>query len=402
MNSFEAPLYFDETDSYTFLNIKPVPRIEAVNIEDGLGRILAEDFMAVKNIPPFNRATMDGYAVKAIDTAGTSGDNPRIFDCIDYLYAGGISKKSISGGECIQITTGAKMPAGSDAVVITEDTCVENGRLKIYKPVYYGNNMISEGEDVKKGHIILKRDNFLTPARIGLFPSQGIQQVVVYEKPRVAIISNGEELVTLGETLKDGQIYDVNSFTISAIVKENGCLPLKFGIVGDNPQKIKSILDEALKVADLVLISGGSSGGDKDFLFEILQKLGKNQSYKTRTKTGKSGTFVIAGGKPVLSTPGFPFSCLLNAYTLLVPALRKMAHMPLDRNIVINAKLGQRVEADKVSGRFIPVKIDGTRVTPVNNGGKEITGMARADGYIMLNEETTVIEEGVTVPVILF
>jgi molybdopterin molybdotransferase len=403
MNIFEVPSSYNEADSYTFINIKPVMRIEAVNLEDSLNRVLAEDFTAVKNIPAFSRATMDGYAVMAKDTAGVSQDNPKISEIIDYLYAGGVSKKYLSCGECIQITTGAKIPGGADAVVMTENTGIENGRLCIYKPVNYGENIEVEGEDVKKGHIILKAGAFLTPARIGILAAQGIQQVKVYEKPKVAIISNGEELTELNGILKDGQIYDINSFTVSAIVKENGCLPIKFGIVGDNPQQIKSIIEEALKVADFVFISGGSSHGEKDFLYEILQKFGKIPSYKIKAGEGKSGIFVIAGGKPILGTPGFPSSCLINAYVLLMPALRKIASLPFNREIVINAKLGETVEtAGVVSGRFLPVRIEGNKAMPVIYGRKGITGIAKADGYVLLNEEATVLEEGMTVAVNLF
>jgi molybdopterin molybdotransferase len=402
MNSFEALLSFNEADSYTFINIKPINRTEIINIEDSLNRVLAEDVIALKSIPIFSRATMDGYAVKARDTAGLSKESPKIFDIVDFLYAGGVSKKNLASGECIQITTGAKMPRGADAVVMKEDTGIENGRLNIYKPVNYGENVALEGEDTKKGRILLNHGTYLTPARIGLVAGQGIQQIKVYEKPKVAIISNGEELTELGDILKDGQIYDVNSFSVSAIVKENGCTPLKFGIVGDNPQKIKSIVDEALKVTDVVFISGGSSHGDKDFLYEILQKFGKVPPYKIKAGSGKSGIFVITDGKPVLGTPGFPASCLINAYVLLVPALRKIARFPYDMNKIINVRLSEKVEPANINGRFLPVKIDGDKAIPVINGRREITSIARADGYILINEEATVLEEGMTVAVVLF
>ena len=403
MSIFETPPSYNEADSYVYATIKPVLRTECVNLEDSLHRVLAEDITALKSIPPFSRSVMDGYAVKAKDTAAVLPDAPKIFEIIDYLYAGGVSKKYVSANECVHITTGAKIPDGADAVVITEDTGVENGRLCIYKAVNYGDNIEAEGQDIKKGRLLLKQGTFLSPAKIGLIATQGISGVKVYEKPKIAIISNGEELAGVEDILKDGQIYDINSFSIGAIVNENGCLPLKFGIVGDNPQQIKSIIDEALKVSDFVFISGGSSKGDKDYLYEILQKLGRIPSFKTRQGNGKSGIFVMAEGKPILGTPGFPSSCLINAYVLLVPALRKMAQLPYICNISITVKMSGSIDVSKnITGRFLPVKIEGERAFPVVTDNKGLINIAKADGYIILDDETATIEEGAAVSVNLF
>ncbi|MDD4924612.1 MAG: molybdopterin molybdotransferase MoeA [Dehalococcoidales bacterium] len=403
MSIFECPSYYNEVDSYVYAAIKPVLRTECLNLEDSLHRVLAEDITTLKSIPPFSRALMDGYAVKAKDTVGASPDSPKIFEIIDYLYAGGVSKKYISANECVHITTGAKIPDGADAVVMTENTGIENGRLCIYKPVNYGDNIEAEGQDIKKGRVLLKQGTALNPSRTGLIASQGISNVKVYEKPKIAIISNGEELAAADDILKDGQIYDVNSFMIGAIVKENGCLPLKFGIVGDNPQQIKALIDEALKVSDFVFISGGSSKGDRDFLFEILQKLGRVPSFKTKPENAKSGIFVISEGKPVLGTPGFPTSCLINAYVLLVPALRKMAQLPYHFNKSLDVKMSEDIDVAKsITGCFLPVKIEGERAFPVVNDNKGLINIAKADGYIILNEEIATIEAGSEVSVTLF
>ena len=403
MNMFECPPYYNEADSYVYNAIKPILRIECVSLDNSLHRILAEDITAMKSIPPFNRALMDGYAVKAKDTVGASADSPKVFEIIDYLYAGGVSKKYVSNNECVHITTGAKIPDGADAVIMSEDTGAENGRLCIYKSINYAENIESEGQDIKKGRILLKQGTFLNPSRIGLIAGQGISKIKVYEQPKIAIISNGEELAGVEDFLKDGQIYDVNSFSIGAAVKENGCVPMNFGIVGDNPQKIKAVIDEALKVSDFVFISGGSSKGDKDFLYEILQKYGRVPSFKTKSGNGKSGIFVITEGKPILGTPGFPVSCLINAYLLLIPALRKMAQLPDRGNITVNLKMSETIEvAENITGRFLAVKIEGERAFPVINDTKGLIGIARADGYIVLDEETAAIEEGTAVSVNLF
>jgi molybdopterin biosynthesis enzyme len=178
---------------------------------------------------------------------------------------------------------------------------------------------------------------------------------------------------------------------------------MKFGIVGDNPQKIKGVIDEALKVSDFVFISGGSSKGDKDFLYEILQKFGRVPSFKTKSGNGKSGIFVITEGKPILGTPGFPVSCLINAYVLLIPALRKMAQLPCQGNITVSLKISETVDiAKSATGRFLAVKIEGEKAFPVINDNKGLIDIARADGYIILDEETATLEEGTAVSVNLF
>ncbi|MFA5629231.1 MAG: gephyrin-like molybdotransferase Glp [Dehalococcoidales bacterium] len=403
MSFWDTPTCYDEADSYVYAAIKPILRTETINLEDSLYRILAEEITAAKSIPPFNRATMDGYAVRAKDTVRTSPEEPKIFEIIDYVYAGSVSKKNICANECAQITTGARVPDGADAVVMTENTGVENGRLCIYKPISYGENIEFEGQDKKRGRQLLKQGTLITPSAIGLIAGQGLSKVKVYEKPKVAVISNGEELVGIDDIVKDGQIYDVNSSVIASIIKENGCLPLKFGIVGDNPQQIKAIIEEALKVADFVFVSGGTSKGDKDYLTEILQKLGKVPSLKIKGRNIKSGLLVIADGKPVLSTPGFPVSCLINAYILLVPALRKMAQIPPVCTKTFIAKMGDSVDiADSARGRFLAVKIEGSAAFPVELTNKGLVDIAGADGYIVLDSETATLQKDATVSVNLF
>ncbi|HAS04834.1 MAG TPA: hypothetical protein DCR71_03625 [Dehalococcoidia bacterium] len=403
MNFFETPPCYNEADSYVYAAIKPVLRTESVNLDASLHRVLAEDITALKSIPPFSRALKDGYAVKAKNTAGIFSDNPKIFEIIDYLYAGGVSKKYVSENECVSITTGAKIPDGADAVVEIEKTGIENGRLCIYESIGYGVNIESEGQEIKKGKILLKHGTLLNPSRIGLLASQGISNVKVFEKPKVAIISNGEELNGIDDILKDGQIYDINSYTVASIIEENGCLPLKFGIVGDNSSQIRYVIEEALKVSDFVFISGGSSKGDKDFLTEILQKLGRIPSFKIKQSNGKSGIFVLSEGKPILGTPGFPSSCLINAYVLLVPALRKMTQIPCIYNMNFTAKLSENIDvSSNVTGRFLPVKIEGDRAFPLASDNKGLVNIAKADGYVILDDGTATIVEGAAVYVNLF
>lgn len=397
MKLFGKPLPFEEADSLIAKNIKPITRVEIVSIDNSLARVLAEDIVATQSIPPFDRATVDGYAVKTRDTFGLSRQNPKILNLVDVLYAGSISGKKLAAGECIQIATGAKMPQGADAVVMIEDTNKEKDKVRIHRSVYPGANIAPKGEDIKKGELVLKQGSVLDPAKMGMLASQGMQQVRVYEKPRVAIISTGDELSEAGKRLKPGQIYDINSHTINSVVKENGCRPLKFGIIGDDPQQIRATIEEAIK-ADLVVISGGSSFGERDFISDILQKMGKVLSQGVQKKLNM---FALVSGKPVLGMPGYPTSCLINAYLFLAPALRKMAHLPPKRSTTVNARLSENIQVSTKRRHFMLVRVDGDNAIPIFKDWGAITSIAKADGYIVI-ENTDALEKGELVTVTLF
>jgi molybdenum cofactor synthesis domain-containing protein len=401
MKPFGALIPFEEAKRLIDANIEPIPRTQRVSINDSLNRVLAEDVVATRSTPPFNRAAMDGYAVKAKDTFGVSRQNPKLLNIVDVLYAGSVPKKKLAAGECIQIATGAMMPPGADAVVMIEDVTQENDQVKIFHPVYPNANTASKGEDIKKGELILKQGIILGPAKIGVLASQGMRRVKVYEKPRVAIIPTGEEIGEVGKRLSRGQVYDINSYTLSAMVKESGCLAIKFNIVSDEIDQIKATICEGLK-NDLVIISGGSSVGERDLLFGILQKWGQVIFHGIQIKPGKPTMFALVEGLPVLGMPGYPTSCLINAYLLLEPALRKMAHLPPKRELIINAKLSERVPSSVGRRQFLPVKITSGSAMPIFKKSGSITSTAQADGYIVVAENTDILEKGEPVKVTLF
>ena len=401
MRPFGTLLSFEEAQRIIDANIEPITRVETINIDDCLNRTLANDVIATRNTPPFDRAAVDGYALKSRDTFGVSRQNPKTFDIVDVLYAGSISKKRLGTGECIQIATEAKMPQGADAVVMIEDVSQEDRRIKVIKSVYPKANVAPKGEDIRKGELMLKEGSILDPANIGVLASQGISLVSVYQKPKIAVIPTGEEIGEVGKSLKQVQIYDINSHTISAVVDENGCLPIRFNIIGDNTQEISATLDKAIKT-DLVVLTGGSSVGEKDLLFGILEKLGDVLFHGIQIKPGKPTMFAIVRGKPVLGMPGYPTSCLMNAYILLIPALRKMAHLPPKRRLTIDAILGERVPGSVGRRQFLPVKVEENKAIPIFKESGAITGTAKADGYIIVNENIDILEKGESVTVTLF
>jgi len=398
---FGALLSFEEAKRVIDDNIKPIARVETINIDDASGRVLAEDIVATLSIPPFDRAAMDGYAVKAKDTFNSSQLNPKVLNLIGELQAGEVPVKTVNAGQCIQIATGAVMPKGGDAVVMVEDTEVENGRVKVFKSVYPKANMAQKGEDIKKGERVLRHGFVLDPGKIGVFASQGINQIKVYEKPKVAILPTGEEVVEVGKRLKPGQVYDINSHTITSVVKANGGIPFRVGIAADDIERIKSTIAEALK-SDLVVISGGSSVGERDLLIDVLQGWGEILFHGIQVKPGKPTIFAMIQGKPLMGMPGYPTSCLINTYLFLLPAIRKMAHLPTRIGETVEARLSRRVPGSVGRRQFLTVKIEGSEAVPVFKESGAITSIAEADGYIEIAENIDLLEKGEPVTVTLF
>jgi len=398
---FGALLPFEEAKRVVETNIKPITRVETLNIDDASGRVLAEDIVAALSIPPFDRAAMDGYAVKAKDTFNSGQFNPKVLELVGELHAGETPKKRVNTGQCIQIATGAMMPRGADAVVMVEDTEAENSRVKVFKSAYPKANVGQKGEDIREGEPVLRRGSVLDAGKIGVLASQGVNQTKVYEKPKVAILPTGEEVAEIGQTLRQGQVYDINSHTIASVVKANGGVPYRVGISGDEFEELKSTIAEALK-SDLVVISGGSSVGERDLLIDVLQDWGEVLFHGIQIKPGKPTIFAILQGKPLFGMPGYPTSCLINTYLLLLPAVRKMAHLPPRTGETVEARLSRRVPGSVGRRQFLTVKIEGSEAVPVFKESGAITSIAEADGYIEIAENIDLLEKGEPVTVTLF
>ena len=401
MKPFGALLPFEEAKRLVEENIEPLTRVETVSISDASGRVMAEDVFAKLNIPPFDRAAMDGYAVKAKDTFNSGQFNPSVLNLVGEVHAGEVPDKRINAGECIQIATGAMMPAGADAVVMVEDTEAEDGSVKVFKSSYPGANIGRKGEDIKKGISIVREGFVLEPGRVGVLASQGISQVEVYEKPKVAVLPTGEEVVEVGKKLKRGQVYDINSHTISSVVKQNGGIPVRIGIAGDSLEELKPTISQALK-SDLVVLSGGSSVGERDLLVDVLQDWGEILFHGIQVRPGKPTLFAMVQGKPLMGMPGYPTSCLINTYLFILPAVREMAHLPPRKGETVQATLSRRVPGSVGRKQFLTVKIDGDEAVPVFKESGAITSVAEADGYIEIAQNIDILEKGEPVTVTLF
>ncbi|MDO8717342.1 MAG: molybdopterin-binding protein [Dehalococcoidales bacterium] len=392
---------YNKARSIAAVNISLLTRVESVAIDEASGRVLAETVVAGLNVPSFDRAAMDGYAVRAKDTLDSTRQNPKILKLVGELHAGDTPKTPVKAGECLQVATGAVMPRGSDAVVQVEDIEVNNGVVKVFKPVSAGANISPQGEDIKEGDIILKADAILNAGKIGALAALGLTKCRVYAKPVVAILSSGEEVAAPGKKLRPGNIYDVNSHTIASVVSGSGGIPLISGIVGDNLEDIKARIGEALK-SDLVVISGGSSVGKKDLLVDALDNWGEVLFHGIKVKPGAPILFALVQGKPLFGMPGPPASCLIQSLLFLGPAVRKMARLPPQPSRTVAAKLECRVSGIVGRRQFLPVIIKGNEAVPVFKKSGTITSVAGADGYIEIPEDVAMWDKGETVSVTLF
>jgi molybdenum cofactor synthesis domain-containing protein len=401
MRPFGSLISYQKAKEVVDSHIQPITRTELVPIDDAVNRVLAEDLVAKMNVPPFNRASMDGYAVKAKDTFGAGQFKPKLLKIVGEIHAGEKSTNKIKTGECLQISTGAMMPDGADAVMMVEDTEREGNEVKIFKSVTPGSNIGKMGEDIKEGTVVLKVNVLLDAGKVGVLASQGLSRVKVYQKPKIAIIPTGEEVVQAGKKLLPGQLYDINSHTIAALVSASGGTPVKIGIAGDKVEELRAAVEEALK-SDIVVLSGGSSVGERDLLVDVIEGWGEILFHGVQVKPGKPTIFAMIEDKPLLGMPGYPTSCLINSYLFLAPAIRKMAHLPPRRLETVKAKLSRSVPGSTGRRQFLTVKLVGDEAVSVFKESGTITSIANADGYIEIPENIDLLEKGTIVTVTLF
>jgi len=401
MTPFKELISYEEALKRILISAKPINRTEHVPIGKALNRVLAEDIIANMSVPPFDRAAMDGYAVKAEETFDASSSKSKALELVEVLHAGALSNTVLSKGECIQVATGSPIPKGADAVVMVEYTEKNGDIVNVFKPVYPGANISPRGEDIEEGKVVLKVGEQLLPARIGALAALGKKEVKVYEKPQIAVVPTGTEIQEVGSPLEKGQIYDVNSYTLSSIIRENAATPIKCKTVPDTTHELRNTVKKLLKY-DIIVFSGGSSVGERDLLINVIQELGTVIFHGIQIKPGKPTLFALVDGKLVFGMPGYPTSCLLNAYLLLIPAIRQMARLQLKVEKNVNAKLAQRVVSSTGRTQFLPVKLKENLACPVFKQSGAITSMSEADGYIILPINTDVVEKNQEVTVFLF
>ncbi len=402
MRPIRETIPLDEARALVAAAARPVERVETVPLEQAHQRVLARAIVAAQDVPPFARAAMDGFAVVAADTFGASQFDPKTARVIETVHTGEMPTRTVSRGECVQIATGAPMPGGADAVVMVEETeRAEDETVRIFSPVYPGQNIGRQGADIRAGQEVLGTGDFLTSSRIGAIAALGIAEVAVFEQPRVALLSTGNEIVEPGQPLPPGHIYDINRFTLSAIVSEHGGIPVPRATSADRLDDLSRALDECL-TADLVVFSGGSSVGERDLVLDLVASRGEVVFHGIAVKPGKPTLFGVIDGTPVLGMPGYPASCLSNGYMLLVPLLRRLARLPEVTPRTLHLPLGQRVVSTTGRHQFYTVRIVNGVAMPAFKASGDITSLSQADGYIEIAAQTDIVEKGEVVEVKLF
>jgi molybdenum cofactor synthesis domain-containing protein len=402
MRPITETISLDDALALVLDSAKPIERTESLSIADANGRVVAEHAVSRIDVPPFDRAAMDGYAVVAEDTFGAGPYDPKILHCIEKVYTGSVPTKGVSSGECIEIATGAPLPAGADAVVMVEETERGDGdTIRVLTPVYPRQHVGRRGADIAAGQTLLAPGDVLNPSRIGALAATGIAEITVYAKPRVAILSTGNEIVAPGRPLAPGQIYDINQFTLSTIIVTHGGVPVVHPTAPDTLADLAAAV-EATAGEDLLVFSGGSSVGERDLILDVLQQAGDVLFHGIAVKPGKPTVFGRIGFRSVLGMPGYPTSCLSNAYMLLVPMLRRMARLPDYTPRTLRVPLARRVVSTTGRHQFYTVRIQNGVAVPAFKASGDITSMSHADGFIEIPAQTDIVEAGETVDVKLF
>jgi molybdopterin molybdotransferase len=400
MKPFKELMPREEAVNIILEKTKPVTNTEIVPIQSSIGRVLAVDVMAGFDVPPFDRASMDGYAVKSEDTKVASETVPIKLKLIGAQHTGGIFEGTVDHGECLEIATGSPMPDGADAVVMVEYTELDTENVVIKRGVEPGKNMAPAGEDMIKGTKVLEAGTTVIPGVLGALAALGYTEIEVYVKPQVAIFSSGPEIAPQGTPLNPGQIYDINSFTLASVIEMNGGVAYKRGIMEDTIESINESLKSA-STFDLGVFSGGSSVGVKDLFGEAIEKQGEIYFHGVKTKPGKPTLFGKVGETLIFGMPGYPTSCLNNSYVYLLPALRKMSRLEPKHWVRVNVPMGEGFESKGDREQFITVEIREGKAYRVFKQSGDITSMTHADGFIILPIGYSKLETGDTVEVTL-
>ncbi|HIH74676.1 MAG TPA: molybdopterin biosynthesis protein [Methanosarcina sp.] len=377
-----------------------LPEKESLALENAYGKIFAEDIITEINVPPFPRAVMDGYAVRAENTYNSTETEPVKLKLLGNIPAGSDSKFTVSTGEAVEIATGAPIPEGADAVVMVEYTSEEKGIASVFRPVTVGENIMKAGSDILKGERVLRRGRKIGTREIGVLASIGKKEVSVLRLP-VGIISTGDELVSPGEKLIHGKVYDANSYTLYAGVQECGALPLLYGIVKDDERVMRKALETAVSECALILTSGSTSSGAGDVMYRLIDEAGETLAHGINIKPGKPVVIGIIRGTPVIGLPGNPTSALMIFNEFVAPLLRKSIGTESGVRKIEKGIMGTDLRSE---GRqqLLPVGMVRGKAYPADRGSGAITSLSGADGFIEIPPETEFIESGTQVEVTLF
>ena len=404
MRPFSTVLPLEDAQRLMHAAARPVEAVERVPVAAAAGRVLGEDVPAPFDVPGFDRSAMDGYAVRAGDLSDASDDAPVWLPLSGRARPGRVFEGAVPPGTCVDIATGAPLPAGTDAVVMVERTRREGERVRFTRPVSAGEHVSRRANDVAAGAIVLRVGDVLTPARLGVAASFGLRDLPVRRRPVVALISSGDELLDAdldAGSPGPGRIYDANRTMLAAICEASGATVTRVPLVRDTMAHWRAALDAATE-ADLVVCSGGSSVGEQDYGSDVLAERGEMLFHGIAVKPGKPTGFARVGSQLVLAMPGNPTSCLSNAYVLLRPLVRQLAGLPPLVPHTREASVTRDLRSPQDRLQFYPVRIDGDLAVPVFKGSGDVTSLSDADGYVAVPIGVSHVAAGSRVVVTLY
>ena len=374
-------------------SIAPITRTEDISIRDCPGRVLATHTIAPRNVPHFRRSAMDGYAMRAADTLGASPLNPVMLELSDV----------VDEGTCARVGTGQHMPEGADAVMMIEDTVSMGDMIEIRAQLHPGKNVGDIGEDIRKNEILFNKGHLLRACDVGVLASLGIREVKVYCKPVVAIIPVGDDLVPLSytELPPAGKSLESNSLMIGLYVEQWGGIPKYHDIVPEDTAQIEQAIKENLD-ADLLVISGGTSVGEKDFVPGVVSSMGELLVHGVGLSPGKPTALGRVNNKPVVCMPGYPAAGLVALFVFGRPALRKVANAPDVPSIIVKAQLSSKITSREGYLSYARVILDGNTAHPLMTAGAGIlSSIAKSQGFVIIPEHVEGYEKESEVDVVL-
>lgn len=379
-------------------------------LADALGLVIASDVVAVVDVPPFDRSNVDGFAVRSADLVVASEALPvRLRLNSEVIACGTQPQLPVTQGSATPIATGGPIPRGADAVVMVEHTQpVGEGAIEIRRAASPGQFVSYAGSDIARGEVLLRAGTLIGSREIGMLAASGVARVSVVRKPRVAIISTGDELVQPGQPLRPAAIFDTNGAIVTAAVSENGGEALFWGAYPDDEDKLDAVMREALATSDILILSGGTSKGEGDVSHRIVARLGEPGivAHGVALKPGKPLCLAVCDGKPVVILPGFPTSAMFTFHDMIVPVLRRLAGLPPRNDARVTAKVPVRIASEFGRTEFVMVSLvegdDGLVAYPTGKGSGAITSFAQADGFLKIDALAEQMPAGTQAEVTLF
>jgi molybdopterin molybdotransferase len=398
MNRFLTVVSVDEAIQ-TLCSLAPRPSQETVALTHSLERVLAEDACADRDIPEFDRSTVDGFAVHARDTLGASDSLPALLKFRGRIPMGAPPSLAIEADECVYIPTGGVLPSGADAVAMVEYSEQMEDQVLIHRPVAPGENVVQRGEDFADGSVILPQGHLVRPQDLGILAASGFGHVVVTRTPRIGIISTGNEIIPIEQVPEPGEVRDANSYMIHGFLTEHACEPRMYGIVPDDPCLLRDTLERGIRECDAVILSGGSSKDVRDTSARVIGELGEVFIHGISLQPGKPTIIGRVGAIPVIGLPGHPASAYVVLRVLVIPLLERMTSRSFPPEL-ISAALAENIPSSKGREDYVRVRMEGGKAIPLFGKSGLLNTLVQSEGMVRIPSGSEGLEAGEIVKVL--